>query len=60
MSEENADTEGSTSKKYDTVVAISRIDIPFSDVLMLSFQGLIAGLIIVIPIAFIISLMVNS
>ena len=39
-------------------VQVTGISIPFGDVLMLSFQGLIAGLIIVVPIAFIISVMV--
>ena len=43
-----------------TNVQVTGISIPFGDVLMLSFQGLIAGLIIAIPIAFIISVMVNS
>jgi len=41
-------------------VQVTGISIPFGDVLTLSFQGLIAGLIIVVPIAFIILVMVNS
>ena len=41
-------------------VQVTGISIPFADVLALSFQGLIAGLIIVVPIAFIISIISNS
>ena len=41
-------------------VQVTGISIPFGDVLMLSFQGLIAGLIIVVPIAVLIIAISNS
>lgn len=41
-------------------VKVVSVNIPFGDVLMLPFQGLIAGLIIVIPIAVLIIAISNS
>jgi hypothetical protein len=47
-------------KKSIKPVQVIGISIPFGDVLTLSFQGLIAGLIIVIPIAVLIIAISNS